>query len=82
MLNNLILDGKVYNVPAMLMVVKYAARITREAWYYIDPEDNETTCHFCGVTTDDIEDECLHDHTCLWRLLKESVANVDNEGYE
>jgi len=86
MSNNLILNGNVYNVPALLMVVKYADRMTKEpiceATLMTDGYKFHCLCCSFRGSAEDIADECLHDHDCTWRLLKESVANVDNEGYE
>lgn len=56
-------------------------------WTY-DEWAAEYTCFFCGYTvpdTDDacdlMEDECGHEDTCAWRLMKEAYANLDNPGY-
>ena len=47
--------------------------------------DDKVNCVFCHALADfgsgDLQDENNHDENCPWRLLKEALANLDNEGY-
>ena len=42
-------------------------------------------CVYCHTEFDafyqDARDESIHAEDCPWRILKESLANLDNEGY-
>jgi hypothetical protein len=46
---------------------------------------NDIYCSLCGeqfVSSDYIDDERLHADNCPWRLAKEYIANLYNEGYD
>lgn len=79
------LGGKQISKKALLMMIAYAQKITKDpVWEDTSgSEDPDFGCMFCSFMgdADQIADESLHAEDCVWRLLKETIANLTNLGY-
>jgi hypothetical protein len=74
------------NEKALKELLNAAKRIAKDPWYDWSTNPDEWSCRFCGTMYSrldeaEIEDESTHSEHCLWRRLKEALANLDNEGY-
>lgn len=73
------------NEKALRIVLQYAGKKAKRPPISFAPLVGWPYCEECGarfVDVADADDENQHEDDCLWRLLKEALANLDNEGYE
>jgi len=75
-----------YNPSALSELIQAATRIVRYPPMAYDHGQDRSYCVSCGTSCpvsdrETLSDESVHTDDCAWRLLKEAVANLDNEGY-
>ena len=75
-----------YNPDAIQELIKAAKSLATYPPVAYDHGRDQSYCVNCGTSIavasrGDLLDESIHTEDCSWRLLKEAVANLDNEGY-
>jgi len=70
------------NPDALKELIKAANRIARYPFLRYEPIKEQHYCLMCGSRgSKGSADESKHADNCMWRLLREALANLDNDGY-